>query len=570
MTHTDPKDHREELNFRLIWLLSFLLTASFAIVPVIFFAVIDYNVTKHSVVADAVAQTSRLTSNNWRSVAFFFNERQNALKYIVHDNRFSALNDIERLTAILASLRSSFGGFTDLGVVDANGIQRTYVGPYQLSGNDYSGQSWFVNVVEKGHFISEVFYGFRGVPHMVIAIKQALPNGGYYILRSAIEHQLSPILSEDKTTENSDAFIINRSGTLQTPSSTFGDVLHKIPLDVPAFSKETEVIESLKYQGTDLIVGYRYIPDTPYILMVVNEKRNAMETWHQSQMALIRYLSISITIILLGILGITTYLVRRLRQVDKRRVKYLHMAEYSNKLASIGRLAAGVAHEINNPLAIINEKAGLVKDMFTFKQDYKEDPRLMETMDSILNSVVRCSRITRQLLSFARHMHVSLQVINLKKLVHEVLGFLSKEAEFRSINVVIDIGDDIPDFTSDRGKLQQIFLNIINNAFSAMTTGGTVTVHANKLPNDTVRIDISDTGCGLAPENLKHMFEPFFSTKTAAGGTGLGLSITYSLVHELDGRIDVKSELGKGTTFTIHLPLEPGKKEEVHACTPSG
>jgi two-component system NtrC family sensor kinase len=580
-TGENPLRKRQELfNFRRIWLLSFFLTSGFAIVPVIFFAVIDYNVTQRLMISDTASRTSRLTSNTWRSIAFFLNERQNALKYIVKENSYEELNDTHRLAAILENLRHSFGTFTDLGIIDSEGLQRTYVGPYQLMGKNYSGHKWFENVVSRGKFISDVVLGFRNVPHLVIAIKHKTMDGRFYVLRATIEHNLARILSEVNTvthnlskndsSRKSDAFLINRQGIVQTESPYFGNVLDKISIPVPEYSDVTKVIESQDQYGANFLVGYRYIPETPFILMIVKDKNRLMEPWRQTRMELIQYLAVSITIIILWIAGINTYLIRRLKETDRRRVKYLHMAEYSNKLASIGRLAAGVAHEINNPLAIINEKAGLVKDIFHFKKEYQDDPRLMGTMDSILNSVERCSRITMQLLNFARHMNVSVQRINLKSLVHEVLGFLAKEAEYRCIDVVVDIKEDIPDFESDRGKLQQILLNIINNAFAAMTTGGAVTVRAVVLAHERVHIEISDTGCGISRENLEYVFEPFFSTKTEVGGTGLGLSITYSLAQELGGRIEVESKVGEGTSFIINLPMKLEKKEQENVCTASG
>jgi two-component system, NtrC family, sensor kinase len=575
-----PRKRHGAFNFRRIWLLSFLLTSGFSIVPVIFFAVIDYNVTERLMLSDTVSRTSRLTSNTWRSVAFFLNERQNALQFIVGENSFEDLNEPHRLEGILENLRNIYGGFTDLGVIDSEGLQRIYVGPYSLMGKNYSGHQWFENVVSRGIFISDVFLGFRNLPHLVIAIKHKSADGRFYVLRATIEHNLTRILSEINTItlrstkidsdRKTDIFLINRDGILQTESPYFGKVLDKIAIPVPGFSDETKVVESHDLFGANLIVGYRYIPETPFILMIVKDKDRLMQPWRQSRLELIQYLAISITIIMLWILGITTYFIRRLKETDRRRVKYLHMAEYSNKLASIGRLAAGVAHEINNPLAIINEKAGLVKDIFHFKKEYQDDPRLMGTMDAILNSVERCSRITRQLLNFARHMNVSVQQINLKSLVHEVLGFLTKEAEYRSIDVVVDIEEDIPDFESDRGKLQQILLNIVNNSFAAMTTGGSITIRAKAMADARVQIEISDTGCGISQENLRFIFEPFFSTKTEAGGTGLGLSITYSLAKELGGRIEVESKLGKGTTFMINLPMKLEKKEQSNASTAGG
>jgi len=293
-----------------------------------------------------------------------------------------------------------------------------------------------------------------------------------------------------------------------------------------------------------------------------------MEPWQKSSKDLIRYLVVSITVILLWILGVITYLVKRMKSTESRRVKYFHMAEYSNKMATIGRLAAGVAHEINNPLAIINEKAGLINDILQYSTEYQKNQKLKETIQSIIASVERCSRITRQLLSFARHLNLSIQTIRLDEVVREVLGFLHKEAEYRSIEVSVDIAEDIPAFECDRGKLQQILLNIINNAFAALTTGGRISIKSEKVGQDSVKIIISDTGCGISPENLKYIFEPFFSTRMKVGGTGLGLSITYGLVQELGGKIDVKSEVGRGSRFMITLPLTPKKEDRNHEHTP--
>jgi signal transduction histidine kinase len=242
------------------------------------------------------------------------------------------------------------------------------------------------------------------------------------------------------------------------------------------------------------------------------------------------------------------------------------VAEYANKMASIGRLAAGVAHEINNPLAIINEKAGLIKDMFTYKEEYTKDPKLHTTVDSILSSVERCGRITKRLLRFARHMDVSIQTINLKEIIHEVLGFLGKEAEYRSINVSVDVPEDIPEFECDRGKLQQIFLNLMNNALAAMGDGGHLDAKVTRKDADHVSVTISDNGCGIPESDIEHVFEPFFSTKTKKGGTGLGLSITYGLVHEIEGRIDVQSKIDEGTSFTVTLPLKMTQKEGAETC----
>jgi signal transduction histidine kinase len=211
----------------------------------------------------------------------------------------------------------------------------------------------------------------------------------------------------------------------------------------------------------------------------------------------------------------------------------LHQAEHAGKLASIGRLAAGVAHEINNPLAIINEKAGLLLDLFTYGRECNQNPKLKGLVDSIITAVERCGTITRRLLSFARHMDASLAEVALPELVGEVLGFLGKEAAYRSITVNVTTNGEIPPFVSDRGKLQQIFLNLVNNAFAAMNDGGHLDITIGRESADTVAVTVADDGCGIPEADLKRIFEPFFTTKKSKGGTGLGLSITYGLVQDL-------------------------------------
>ena len=248
----------------------------------------------------------------------------------------------------------------------------------------------------------------------------------------------------------------------------------------------------------------------------------------------------------------------------------LHQVEYANKMASLGRLSAGVAHEINNPLAIINEKAGLMKDVFTLQHRYAEDPQLLALVDSILSSVERCARITRRLLSFARHSDAKPQVLEIGEVIHEVLGFLGKEAEFRSIGISVDVAPQTPRIHGDRGRLQEIFLNLINNALAALDDGGRLEIGVRPAEDSFICVSVADNGCGIPAADRNRIFEPFFSTKTERGGTGLGLSITYGLVQGLGGRISVESEVGKGTEFKVFLPHQMKISREDPNENPAG
>ena len=566
---TGPFKHL--FNFRRIWKLTVALTGVVTLMPLTFMAFIDYSVTRNAIKSENVLRMARVVSNTSSAISFFLGERKSAVDFITHENAFEDLKDPLRLAAILKNLQKAFSGFQDLGVIDSSGRQRTYVGPYELENIDYSNQAWFREVLGRGVYISDVFLGFRRVPHLVIVVKHDLPDGSFYLLRATIDTgQFSKLLSGLELGGHGDAFLVNRNGVLQTPSRFFGNVFKKIHLTLPEYSPNAQVFEDQSIKGVPLTVGYAYIANTPFILIIVKHTDELMKHWYQTRKKLLWFLLVSMATILLVILGVASYLVNKIYVADERRVMALHQVEYTNKLASIGRLAAGVAHEINNPLAIINEKAGLIRDIFTFKKEEVSDEKLIGLVDSILSSVERCGTITKRLLGFARHMDVSIQPIDLKEVIDEVLGFLGKEAEYRSITVDVEVADGIPKLRSDRGKLQQILLNLVNNAFQAMADGGHLRIKAYRYSADSVLIKVSDDGCGIPESDLKRIFEPFFSTKKKKGGTGLGLSITYGLVKKLGGKINVQSAVGKGTTFTIILPLKlQPKRGLAHASSVS-
>ncbi|MFH2046584.1 MAG: ATP-binding protein [Pseudomonadota bacterium] len=553
--------HKHLFNFRRMWKIAVLVISMVAIIPLVSITLIDYKVTQHAVETDSLLRTARLVSNTWRTVSFFLVERRAALDFVVRDNSFNSLCDAKRLSEILNNLKKGFGGFIDIGVIDSNGMQRAYAGPYKLQGINYRGQSWFQDVTNKGVNISDVFMGFRRTPHIVIAVRHNLSKESFFILRATIDtDKFNDLLSQLEVSGQGDSFLINKEGVLQTPSRDYGKVLDKMPLPVPEFFQHTRVYEQT-YQDKALVIGYDYIVDTPFILMIVKQKAELMKPWQKTRLQLIGFLIASISVIVVVILSVATYLVNRILLADQKRIMTLHEVEYSNKMASIGRLAAGVAHEINNPLAVINEKVGLIKDMLTLKGELKENKRLIELSNSALYSVDRCGTITKRLLNFARHLDVKIQEVNIGEVIKDVLGFLAKEADYRSIQVSIQVSSDIPLFESDRGKLQQIFLNIVNNAFAAVKDGGEIVITAKREGTDLISVTFTDNGQGIPKSDIERVFEPFFSTKTKQGGTGLGLSITYGLVQELGGSIGVQSEEGKGTSFVVTLPLKMEKKE---------
>jgi signal transduction histidine kinase len=489
------------------------------------------------------------------------------LDFITHDHTFETLNDKARLAAILDNLNKRIGGFTDLGVINSTGVQQTYVGPHQLEGLDYSRKPWFRQVLKHGVYISDLITGFRDEPHLDAAVKRDLPDGSFFVLRAALDaRKLKELVAQFEVGEKSDAFLINRKGVLQTPSRYFGPVSNQIPIRIPDYSPKAHVFKSKNDGYEPMVIGYAVIPETPFILMIVKQKGELIQPWYKTGWAFTGILATSILGILLVTLAVTSRLVDQIHEADQERVDTLHQAEYTHKMVSLGRLASGVAHEINNPLAIINQKAGHIKDIFTLTRAYKNDPKLIGLVDSVLATVHRCAEVTKGLLNFARHLNLSVQTISLAEIINEVKSVLTKEAETRSITVGVDYADNIPEFESDRGKLEQIFFNLFNNAITVMKDGGHLEISVKRQDTNSLLITFADNGPGIPQADLKHVFEPFFYTRAGESRTGLGLAVTYALVQEIGGQISVQSELGKGTHFHIRLPLKMEPKDSKNTC----
>ncbi|WP_339137303.1 MAG: ATP-binding protein [Candidatus Electrothrix sp. GW3-4] len=245
-----------------------------------------------------------------------------------------------------------------------------------------------------------------------------------------------------------------------------------------------------------------------------------------------------------------------LREAGLKREQFLARAEQPNKLASIGRLAAGVAHEINNPLAIINQQAGLIQDIQEMSPDFPHKDVVEESLVGIQNSVKRCKVITHRLLGFAHQTRMKMEQVDINGLIYEAVGFLAKEASYKQIGMKFVLDEDLQHPWSDRGELLQIFLNIIGNAIDAMAeSGGIVTLTSQQIDQKNLRVCIADNGPGMTVEVQQHIFDPFFTTKETGRGTGLGLSIVYGLIRKLGGTVNVVSVVGKGTEFEIDLPL---------------
>jgi len=228
---------------------------------------------------------------------------------------------------------------------------------------------------------------------------------------------------------------------------------------------------------------------------------------------------------------------------------------HKEKLASMGQLAAGVAHEINNPLGSI-----LLFAETLYQEAQESDPR-REDLKVIIQEDLRCKKIVSDLLNFARQQDVLAQECDVHEILEQAVSNVSNQEGFRQVHIVRDFASDLPLIQADPSQLIQVFVNLFNNSADAMPEGGTITLETRRTPEQGVKIVVADTGYGIPEGNLGKLFTPFFTTKPVGKGTGLGLSIVYGIIKMHRGQIGVKSEQGRGTTFEVTLPVTLMRQE---------
>ena len=238
---------------------------------------------------------------------------------------------------------------------------------------------------------------------------------------------------------------------------------------------------------------------------------------------------------------------RRSQQLKKIQAQLMQ----SEKLASLGRLASGVAHEINSPLT------GILTFSHLLMRKLKDNPELQRELELIVRETTRVSTIVRGLLDFARESKPQKRPCNINELILHTLSLVEHQSVFHDIRIVKNLDPQVAMILLDANQIQQVFMNVLLNAADAMPAGGTLTITSTMAPEDSfVQVRFADTGSGISEKNLPRIFDPFFTTKADKKGTGLGLAVSYGIIERHRGHIEVQSEEGKGTTFTIKLPQQ--------------
>jgi two-component system NtrC family sensor kinase len=564
------KDQSKPLARRFKIYTAMAVISAICLGPLIITGLVNLSQFRQVYQAKVTDHLEAMIEQHGQAIDTFLSDRQSDIRVLVRMHSFEQLTNGDYLNRQLNLLREEFhGAFVDLGVVDADGVQIAYAGPFNLVMAEYSAADWFNQAKGRTHYVSDVFAGLRGSPHFIVA-SSFDHEGESFIVKATIDFEsFNSLVTNIRIGRTGFAFIFNQEGRYQT-NPRFDVSMDRSPyVDVLEGRLRTEQVVTV--EGRDALDRKSFFTMTTlkqgdWFLAYQQQRDDALSSLRQVRTvaATVFFMAAVITIVVTYM--VSRNLAHRLAETDQRRRIMDDKVIETGRLASIGELAAGIAHEINNPVAIMVQEAGWIDDLLG--ADVEGEDTLAEierAVRQIQTQGERCKDITYKLLSFARKTDPTVRRVDFNAVVEEVLGLMSQKTRYANVVVDSSLMPDLPLVCASPSELQQVLLNLVNNAVDAIGHGGgTISISTRKIGSDVV-LQVGDTGEGIAEANIPRIFDPFFTTKPVGQGTGLGLSICYGIIDKLGGRIEVESEKGRGTTFTILLPLG----EDCEGCRPT-
>jgi len=407
--------------------------------------------------------------------------------------------------------------------------------------------------------ISDVQASPNGIPYFLITTRIQLGPKTHIACLSINALLFSATLDKVRVGRTGEVFLINTAGILQTKSVMHGAILDSVDNTLAKQAPQADTIMQREWAGTRL--WYSVLPLDAYPNWRIVVQRDEREILQSRDTQLARFIMLGL-LCLVALVAIGARTIKKMRAVqDEMEGERAQLTDYHiqvQKLDAISQLGVGLAHEVNNPLAIIGEEAGWMLDVLK-RESFKDHPDASELRDSLRQIVTQTGRsreITHKLLSFGGKTDGIIRDTNLNTLVADIVTLRRREASQKNIEIKEELAIKLPIIHSEPSLLRQLLINLINNSIDAMPDGGRITVATAPSLEGGIQLRVHDTGFGIAEENLCKIFDPFFTTKPPGKGAGLGLSICHGILQRIGGQIFVSSEPGKGTTVTIELPPE--------------
>ena len=546
-----------------------------SMVPMILVSSTLYLQFRHSYREKINDHLRELVLKHKQNIDNYLQERLTDIRLMTARYGYERLKEEDLLQQNLNLLKEEYEkAFVDLGVVDAQGYQKAYVGPFKLADAFYGDADWFKEVSQKVYVISDVFLGLRGLPHFIVAVRSEA-DGHPWILRATIDFvAFNALVQNIRIGETGFAYILNRQGKLQTtpftqtfvPGMIDASASQELWKQMPSEGNDIQVFIRKDKTGQDYIYAEAPLKSGEWLLVYQQRASDAFSDLNWSFAITTLIMTLGAAAVVIMALALSRRMVMRIAKADEDKHLMDEKVIETGKLASIGELASGVAHEINNPVAIMVEEAGWIGDLLE-EEEFKKSKNIEElhrSLAQIKTQGKRCKEITRKLLSFARKTSLSVQDIQVNELIDEIVGISAQRAKYGMVEITTRLQGNLPLIRVSISELQQVILNLINNALDAMEKKGGKLTLSTRSQDGFVAVEVADTGVGIPEVNLHRIFDPFFTTKAVGKGTGLGLSICYGIIENMGGRIEVQSKVGVGTTISVYIPAlksEPSEKD---------
>lgn len=536
-------------------------------VPFVAVLAIGYSHFTASLEANTIDAMERIVEDHRLMIESFLEERKADLRFIVDEYELDDLAWPRALREVFQNLQKGSNAFVDLGVFKEDGLHMAYYGPFQLSGKNYRDADWFQEVMKRGYYISDIFLGYRHVPHFVIAVVGDDPSSKWVLRATVDSNRFNDLVKMVRIGRTGEAYLLNRNGLFQTERRSGGNLMEHdedtVDYVIPHEGIRTFIAPDS--QGLEQLYATTWLQDKDWMLVVRQEKADAFKALHRAGVVILLITLLGGSAIVGSAFYLTHRIVQRMANIDREKDRLGEQLIRATRLAELGEMAAGFAHEINNPLQIMKSEQALIDTLLEElreKGELKETEELVEVEDSMKQislQIERCSKITQAILKFGRQSEPVKKNLNLQAFIPEVAAMVEKKASVNGIALEKELAADLPEVYGDPAQLQQVLVNLFNNAMDAVSArhgheGGHLFIGARRTENGRVALTVRDNGVGIRPEDRDKIFRPFFTTKPVGKGTGLGLSVCYGIIHAMGGTMEVSSEPGEGTEFTIHLP----------------
>lgn len=530
-----------------------------SVVPLIIMAAFSRYFFVGSYKQKVLDHLTAVVSTQEQKISEFLTERLDALRLTGLTTSFEQLSQETTLQDLWATLQQVYGkSLLGLAFYDSQGMRISSVGSAVLRSGDPSEAEKLARALDSGSYVGEPYHAATGLRCFILAVSLEQSGQKRVLLTTVDFEALNAPLQDLQSVQFGRAAILNGSGAVLTsmPSGGSWSRVECVLTQARGGFTNHDVTIGETSDGSALCIKAG-LKNSDWVLEFVGQTEEAYRAFSQPRM-------LAVSTLLLGIFGIVAVAIivsdrfsKYVARVDQEKQLISEQVVQAGKLAALGEMASGMAHEINNPVGIMVQEAQWIEALLQKGGDSPTGniDEIRDSLNEIQAHGTRCRDIILKLISFTRKDEPVVKAEQLNELIGEVIGLCQQRAYLMKIELSMNPEPELPLVSVASPDVQQVLINLINNSLDALEqSGGAIEIRTSARGRYAV-VDVMDTGPGISQENLGRVFEPFFSTKPEGKGTGLGLSICYAMMKKMKGDITVTSQEGKGTTFHLFFPL---------------